>query len=153
MEGRSGNFFNFCFFFLWNSKNNIRTSTMEMLRHTFFINIRLWQKLNLQPSALLYKNLRSSARQICSFCCPRQHQRPKSFWHCKPLHSSQKMEAYTIRDRNHAWVKSHLSNMKQSIQINEKENTNLETVSCGVPQVSFLRSLLFLLDMKDLQNA
>ena len=30
-------------------------------RHTFFINLRLQQKLNLRPSALFHKNLRSAA--------------------------------------------------------------------------------------------
>ena len=34
------------------------------LRHTFFINLRLRQKLNLWPSALFHKNLRSAAGKL-----------------------------------------------------------------------------------------
>ena len=63
-----------------------------------------------------------------------------------------KMELYGITDRYHGWVKSYLSNRRQFIQINEKEKTSLETISCGVPQGPISRALLFLLHMNDLKN-
>ena len=40
------------------------------------------------------------------------------------------MELYGVTDRNHRWIKSYLSNRKQFTQIDEKESTSLETVSC-----------------------
>ena len=50
LEGRSGTFFSFfCSKIKWICE----------LWHTFFINLRLQQVWNLQPSALFYKNLRS----------------------------------------------------------------------------------------------
>ena len=62
-----------------------------------------------------------------------------------------KLELYGITDRNHGWLKSHLSNRRQFVQINEKEKTSLETISCGVPQGSILGPLLFLLYVNDLK--
>ena len=64
-----------------------------------------------------------------------------------------KLELYGIMDRNHGWLKSYLSNRRQFVQINEKEKTSLETISCGVPQGSILGPLLFLLYVNDLKNA
>ena len=40
-----------------------------------------------------------------------------------------KLELYGITDRNHAWLKGHLSNRRHFVQINEKEKTSLETIS------------------------
>ena len=64
-----------------------------------------------------------------------------------------KLELYGITDRNHGWLKSYLSNRRQFFQINEKEKTSLETISCSVPQGSILGPLLFLLYVNDLKNA
>ena len=64
-----------------------------------------------------------------------------------------KLEVYGILDRNHGWVKIYLSNRKQFVQINAKEKINLEKISCGVPQGSILRALLFFLYMNDLKNS
>ena len=64
-----------------------------------------------------------------------------------------KLELYGITDRNHGWLKSYLSNRRQFVQINEKEKTSLETISCGVPQVLILGPLLFLLYVNNLKNA
>ena len=64
-----------------------------------------------------------------------------------------KLELYGIMDRNHGCLKSYLSNWRQFVQINEKEKTSLETISCGVPQGSILGPLLFLLYVSNLKNA
>ena len=64
-----------------------------------------------------------------------------------------KLELYGVTDRNHSWFKNYLLNRKQFIQINEEENTELETITCGVPQGSILGPLLFLLYVNDLKNA
>ena len=64
-----------------------------------------------------------------------------------------KLELYGITDRNHPWFKNYLSNRKQFIQINNEENTELETITCGVSQGSILGPLLFLLYVNDLKNA
>ena len=63
------------------------------------------------------------------------------------------MELYGITDRNHGWLKSYLSNRRQFVQINEKEKTSLETISCSVPQGSILGPLPFLLYVNNLKNA
>ena len=64
-----------------------------------------------------------------------------------------KLELYGVTDRNHSWFKNYLSNRKRFIQINNEENTELETITCGVPQGSVLGPLLFLLYVNDLKNA
>ena len=64
-----------------------------------------------------------------------------------------KLELYAATDRNHSWFKNYLSNRKQFIQINNEENTELETIAFGVPQGSILGPLLFLLYVNDLKNA
>ena len=70
--------------------------------------------------------------------------------HCILL---KKLELYGITDRNYGWLKSYLSNRRQFVQINEKEKTSLETISCGVPQGSILGPILFVLYVNDLFNA
>ena len=64
-----------------------------------------------------------------------------------------KLELYDVTDRSHSWFKNCLSNKKQLIQINNEENTELETITCGVPQGSVLGPLLFLLYVNDVKNA
>ena len=60
-----------------------------------------------------------------------------------------KLELYGVTDQNYAWFKNHLSNRKQFIQINDEENTELETVTFGVPQGLIRGPLLFLLYVND----
>ena len=64
-----------------------------------------------------------------------------------------KLQLYGVTYQNYSCLKSVLLNWKQSIQINNEENTGLETMICGVPQVSILVPLLFLLFLNDLKNA
>ena len=64
-----------------------------------------------------------------------------------------KLELYGITDRNRGWLKSYLSYRRQFFQINEKEKTGLETISCGVPEGSILGPFLFLLYVNNLKNA
>ena len=54
-----------------------------------------------------------------------------------------------MTDQNYSWFKNHLSNRKQFIQINDEENTELETVTFGVPQGLIRGPLLFLLYVND----
>ena len=49
-----------------------------------------------------------------------------------------KLELYGVTDRNRSWFKNYLSNRKQFLQINNEKNTELETITCGVPQGSIL---------------
>ena len=56
-----------------------------------------------------------------------------------------KLELYGIRGNNHNWIKSLLSNRKQYIETDPITKTSLELVKYGVPQVSILALLLFLL--------
>ena len=64
-----------------------------------------------------------------------------------------KLKLYGATYRNHSWFKNYLSNRKQFIRISYEENTKPETITCGVPQGSILRALLFLLYVNDLKNA
>ena len=77
----------------------------------------------------------------------------------KPFHTFyhstlfKKLELCCVTDRNHSWLKHHLSKRKQFIQIINEENTKLETIICSVSQGSILGALLFLLYVNDLKNA
>ena len=63
-----------------------------------------------------------------------------------------KLELYGVTDRNHSWFKNCLLSRKQFIQINNEENTELETITCAVPQVSVVGPLLFLLYLNNLKT-
>ena len=51
----------------------------------------------------------------------------------KSIIQYKKLELFDVTDRNHSWFKNYLSNKKHFIQINNEENTELETITCGVP--------------------
>ena len=61
---------------------------------------------------------------------------------------TKKLELYGIKGCNLRWFASYLSNSKQFITYGDKQ-TNIETVTCGVPHVSILGALLFLIFVND----
>ena len=62
-----------------------------------------------------------------------------------------KLELHSATDRNHSWFKNYLSNRKRFIQVNDRKNAELETITCRVPQGSIL-GRLFLLYINDLKK-
>ena len=60
-----------------------------------------------------------------------------------------KLENYEIKDTNLAWFRSYLTNRKQYIQMTNDSKSDLRNTTCGVPQVSILWSLLFLVYIID----
>ena len=63
-----------------------------------------------------------------------------------------KLYIYGICGTSFKWFKSYLCNCTQFVKIDEIESS-METITCGVPQGSTLRPLLFLLYINDLPNS
>ena len=64
-----------------------------------------------------------------------------------------KLEIYGIKGNMLKWSESYLTNRKQCIQIDKETKTDLQDVTCGVPQGLILGPLLFLTYVNDLQYA
>ena len=63
-----------------------------------------------------------------------------------------KLENYGIKGNNLLWFKSYLENRKQFIQY-DITSTSYKSIVCGVPQVSILRPLVFVIYIHDLHEA
>ena len=62
-----------------------------------------------------------------------------------------KLELYGIKGCNLRWFERYLSNRKQLITYGDKQ-TNIETITCRIPQGSILEPLLFLIFDNDLHK-
>ena len=62
-----------------------------------------------------------------------------------------KLQYYGIRGVSNEWFSSYLSNRKQYVSINNSKSL-LYDISCGVPQGSILKPILFIIYINDLNS-
>ena len=72
--------------------------------------------------------------------------------HSKLSNSFKKLKLYGVIGNDYSCLENYLSNRKQCVIINNNENTSLQDITCGVPEVSILGPLLFILYIDDLIN-
>jgi len=63
-----------------------------------------------------------------------------------------KMNNYGVRGTVHDWFTSYLTNRKQHTVIGQSQS-ELQTITCGIPQGSVLGPLLFLMYVNDIHKA
>ena len=61
------------------------------------------------------------------------------------------LELYGIKGCNLGWFDSYLSNRRQFLTYDDKQ-TNIKTITCGVPQNSISGPLMFLIFVNDLHK-
>ena len=64
----------------------------------------------------------------------------------------EKLSRYGIRNVEQRWFASYLTNRRQSSRVNGNVSS-MENISCGAPQGSCLRPLLFLLSINDMPKS
>ena len=75
----------------------------------------------------------------------------ESFWHLDHSTLLSKLKAYSARSNLADWFKSYLNNRTQKCFVNGSLSDS-QPLTCGIPQGTMLRLLLFILYINDLPN-